>query len=132
MKNILFLGLALIAATAVSCKKNKEEDKQTVAPAITISAPAALQTFNYGDTVKISGTISGSGMHGYNVRLINLSTGMNVLNQGYHEHGDAFTISEKWKNTVTDTTQLKIVVDVAIDHDGSVATQERIISCYPQ
>jgi hypothetical protein len=41
-------------------------------------------------------------------------------------------MNEAWKNTVADTSEMKITVEVAIDHDGTLKSFERIVTCYPQ
>lgn len=132
MKTFLYLSLISASLFVASCNKHTEEDEPATA-VFTISTPVENQVYNYGDTVKIAGTISADlEMHGYNVRLVNLSTGMNVLNNGYHAHGTSFVVNESWKNTVSDTTQMKIIIDAAIDHDGNLSTLERTITCNGQ
>lgn len=135
MKTILLITSTIILSlSAVSCKKDKKEDETPKeAPVFTMTSPTENQVYQFGDTVKIKGTISAAyDMHGYNVKLLNVASNMNVLNQGYHEHGSTFVVNEAWKNTVTDTTQMKITIDAAIDHDGNLATKELMITCYPQ
>ena len=134
MKLILITSLAIASFSITSCKKETEKEEDVAAVAIfTITTPVENQVYAFGDTVKIDATIvADADMHGYNVRLVNLSSGMNILNQGYHEHAKSFTVNESWKNSVTDTTQLKIILDAAIDHEGNISTKERIITCYPQ
>lgn len=124
-----------MSATVVSCKKDQaeEEHEPAAVPTFTIDTPIENQSFAYGDTIKITGMItSETDMHGYNVRLIDLSTNMNLIDKVYHEHGNSFTFSESKKNTVSDTTQMTIIIDAAIDHDGNIATKSRSITCYPQ
>ncbi len=133
MKNLLYISLLLLSVSIVSCKKETEEEEPAANAVITINTPNENEVYAYGDTVKITGTIAADAeMHGYNVRLVNLSSGMNILNQGYHEHGSSFIVNESWKNSVSDTTQMKIIIDAAIDHEGNLTTKERIITCYPQ
>ena len=133
MKNIIYFGL-LLAVSITSCKKENTEDEATKEkPVFTFTSPFENQVYAFGDTVKIRGTITaGYDMHGYNVKLFNVASGMNVLNQGYHEHGGDFNVNESWKNTVSDTIQMKIIVDAAIDHEGNLATKEITITCHPQ
>lgn len=136
MKKLLYISLLTISAAVVSCKKEdqtEEEYEPAAVPTFTIDTPIENQSFAYGDTIKITGTItSETDMHGYNVRLIDLSTNMNLVDKVYHEHGNSFTFSESKKITVSDTTQMTIIIDAAIDHEGNIATKSRSITCYPQ
>ena len=134
MKHLFYLSLCAVLFSATACKKDKDEAETPKSdPVFTLSAPLENQVYGYGDTIRINGTVTADyEMHGYNVRLYNITSGMNVLNQGYHVHGDSFVISEIWKNTVSDTSQFKIIIDAAIDHEGTIASSERAITCNPQ
>jgi hypothetical protein len=132
MKKYLYIGLAAISVLQ-ACQKDKEAETVKADPVFTFLAPAENQVYNYGDTVHIDGTITALyDMHGYNVKLYNEATQQLVLNQGYHQHATSFTVSEAWKNTVADTTILKLTIDAAIDHEGGIATKEVTLTCYPQ
>lgn len=134
MKYLFHITLLMLTLSVVSCKKeNETEDEQPANAVITLNTPWAMQHVDYGDSVKITGTIiADKEMHGYNVSLKNNATGAFPINQGYHEHASSFVINESWKNTVTDTSYMTVDIQAAIDHDGSVVTQQRIIICYPQ
>jgi len=131
MKNYLYIGLAAISLLA--CKKEEKNETPKADPIFAIQNPTVGQVYNYGDTIRINGTISATyDMHGYNVKLFNVQTQQLLLNQGYHTHGANFTVSEAWKNTVADTAVLKLSFIAAIDHDGGIVTKEVNITCYPQ
>ncbi len=133
MKKALIIFLGIISLTVFSCKKETSEPTVISDPTFNLTSPVLNETYNFGDTIKVIGSISADyDLHGYNVIIKNLKTGMNVLNQGYHLHQSSYTIDEAWKNTVVDTSEMKITVDVAIDHDGTLKSFERIVTCYPQ
>jgi len=133
MRHLIYLSLCAACFSMTACKKDKEEESTIKKDPVFTFSPAENQIFEYGDTVKVNGTISADyDMHGYNVRLYKVTPGMNVLNQGYHVHGNNFVISEAWKNTVSDTTQLRIIIETAIDHEGTIVSSERTVTCYPQ
>ena len=114
----------------VACKKKEEA---TPVATITLITPTENQIFNAGDTLHVTGAISADGdMHGYSVKIQNLTSGETVLNQDYDLHQASFVINETWKNTVTDTTQVKITIDAVLDHEGNLKTLDRIVTCYPQ
>lgn len=126
-----FSFLIIVCLVLFSCNKEepKQEDKKAT---ITIEKPFVEQVYNLGDTVFISGTASfDADLHGYNVMLLNTKTNMNVLSQGYHVHGKVLNFNEKWVNTVTDTTELNVIIQVAVDHDGTLQSVERKIVCLP-
>ncbi len=133
MKKSFIIFLGIISLTVISCKKETAEPTVIADPTFNLTSPVLNETYNFGDTIKLIGSVSADyEMHGYNVIIKNLKTGMNVLNQGYHLHQTSYIFDEKWKNTVTDTSQMKITIDVAIDHDGNLKSYERIVTCYPQ
>lgn len=133
MKKSLIIFLGIISLTMISCKKTNSDPIVVADPVFNLTNPVLNETLNYGDTLKVIGTVTADyEMHGYNIIIKNLKTGMNVINQGYHLHQTSYIFDEKWKNTVTDTSQMKITIDVAIDHDGTLKSYERIVTCYPQ
>ena len=133
MKKSFIIFLGIISVALISCKKKTEDSTTLADPTFNLAAPILNETCNYGDTLKVIGSVSAEyEMHGYNVIIKNLKTGMNVLNQGYHLHQSSYSFNESWKNTVVDTSEMKITVEVAIDHDGTLKSFERIVTCYPQ
>lgn len=133
MKNIVLIAGMLMLL--VSCKKETEEQSQESEAEVVLNllAPTENQTYQFGDTVRILGTISStSDLHGYNLRLNHPIWNMFVINKAFHEHGTSFIVNEYWVNTVSDTTQLKLIFDVAIDHEGNLRTFEKFITCFPQ
>lgn len=133
MKKAIIIFLGIISTTVISCKKETSESTVLADPTFNLTMPILNETYHFGDTIKVIGTVSADyDMHGYNVIINNLKTGMNVLNQGYHLHQSTYTVNEAWKNTVSDTSEMKITVVVAIDHDGTLKSFERIVTCYPQ
>jgi hypothetical protein len=132
MRKYLYIGLTAISLLQ-ACQKDQEAETVKADPIFTIPAPQENQVYNYGDTIRINGTITALyDMHGYNVKLYNETTQQFVVNQGYHQHASNFTVSETWKNTVSDTAKLKLTIDAAIDHEGGIATKEVTVTCYPQ
>lgn len=133
MKKSIIIFFGIISLIVISCKKETTETTVLADPTFNFSSPSVNETYHFGDTIKVIGSLSADyEMHGYNIILKNMKTGMNVLNQGYHLHQSSYTINEVWKNTVTDTSEIKITVDVATDHDGTLKSFERIVTCYPQ
>lgn len=133
MKKSIIIIFGIISLTVISCKKESEETPVLADPTFILTSPSVNATYHFGDTIKVIGNLSADyEMHGYNIILKNMNSGMNLLNQGYHLHQTSYSINELWKNTVTDTSEIKITVDVAIDHDGTLKSFERIVTCYPQ
>lgn len=133
MKKSFIIFLGITSLTVISCKKETSEPTVLADPTFNLTSPVLNETYNFGDTIKVIGSVSADyDLHGYNVIIKNMKTGMNVVNQGYHLHQSSYTIGEAWKNTVADTSEMKITVEVAIDHDGTLKSFERIVTCYPQ
>lgn len=132
MKKFTFAFASLLLFTLLfSCEKETKEEEVKDA-VVTLVKPLENEVFQAGDTVFIEGVAnSDTDLHGYNVILYNMKTQMNVLNQGYHVHGKSLPFSEKWINTVSDTTEFKLTIQVAIDHEGTLQSKERKIICLP-
>lgn len=132
MKSLLLF--AALLTTLMACKKETNPTTTSeVVVNLNLVSPTENQTYQFGDTVKILGSLSSAtSLHGYNIRLNHPTINMFVINQAYHEHGTVFNLNERWVNNVTDTTELKLIIDVAIDHDGTLKTFEKYITCYPQ
>lgn len=128
MKKItLTLSLIVVLFTLFSCDKNKATSADIV-----IMTPNESQIFHYGDSVHIEGTIVGDGeLHGYSLVYSNQETGDVLYNVSTENHAKSYVFHEHWFNNVTDTTLVKIKVEVTIDHDGSKTFKERTVTCLP-
>lgn len=125
-----YLILALLVSIAVSCKKHEEGAEVTAT--ITIASPTANDTIAFGQAVHLQGTINGSAeMHGYIVTFTNQTTGNPIYSQVYDSHSSVYTINDSWTNNVSDTTTVKLFIDVEKDHDGNKETKELFVVCLP-
>jgi hypothetical protein len=128
MKTYFFL--LILVFIAVSCKK--EEEDTAVTATISITSPSANDTISYGQAVHLQGTINGSAeMHGYIITFTNQTTGNPIYSQVYDSHSNAYTINDSWTNNVSDTTTIKLLIDVEKDHDGNKETKELFVVCLP-
>lgn len=101
---------------------------------LVIEQPMADHGYAYGDTVKIHVEArSGDELHGYSVRLVNLSENLLVVDHSAHAHGHEFIISDVWVNTVADTCSMALHVEIASDHGlGDMRTETVFFRCYPE
>lgn len=123
MKRIGFLILAITTLAACKQKNNNIVDPAQVS--IDITSPAPGQIFSKGDTVSINATITyPTELHGYEVKVIDTTTGFIVYDDAQHLHDNHFTIADKWANDGTDTAGLKLQIIAEIDHNGNTAQKE--------
>lgn len=137
MKNIQFLSAILLASALVmtSCKKDKDgdDDHDTVPTAeIQINSPSAGHEYMAGDTVFINATVTGSAtMHGWEFQLKNNADQSVIYSNDAHDHAATYTISDKWVNNLAAHTEVKLVVEATLDHDGHTAQKEVVFHCMP-
>ena len=125
-----YIAFVILALTIFSCKKEEEAE---VTSTITISAPAANDTIPFGQAVHLTGTVTGSAeMHGYTVTYTNVTTGSTLLSQVHDVHASSYALDETWTNNVTDTSIVKLLVDVEKDHEGNMEMKEITVVCLPQ
>ena len=126
MKKILVGASLLLSITA--CHKEVE-----VNTTISITSPLVTDTLAFGDTLKLTGTVTGTGeMHGYSVMIMNLLSGGMVYSHDYDIHSDAYSVSDSWINDVVDTSIVQATVDVIKDHLGNHEIKSVSVVCLPQ
>jgi hypothetical protein len=70
-------------------------------------------------------------MHGYEVKIKNLSAGTVAFITDYHDHAASFTINEQWINNVTAHSDMRLVVKVEVDHNGTQVSDSLNFHCHP-
>lgn len=133
---ITFILLAMVVGIT-SCKKDKENDditnpNPTPTATIAISEPEDMQMFDGGETVHIHAHISAPfDLHGYELFIINESSGDTVWTIDEHTHSMEIHIEETWVNDVTMHSDMVLQVKAIIDHDGNFTIAERHFHCHP-
>jgi hypothetical protein len=133
---ITYFILAMAVVSMVSCKKDKEEEDDTTTPAktltIEIEEPADMQTFALNETVHVHVMVEANyDLHGYEVLMINESSGDTVWSTDAHDHGQSYHIEGDWVNNVSDHSDMLLKVIVEKDHDGNTQVEERHFHCHP-
>jgi len=127
MKNLKFVFISF-SILLMSCHKHNEATNAT----INFLEPTAGDTLQFGEELHIEGTIKGDGeLHGYTLNLLNSNTGQSLLSKSTHDHGESFSFHEHWLNSVTDTSNVKIIVEVELNHDGDKSSKEINVVCLP-
>ena len=86
---------------------------------ITLIEPMEGDTLLFGEELHAEGTIGGDGeLHGYSLNMINQTTGETLLSKASSDHAETYSFHEHWVNSVTDTSNVKIIVEVELNHDG--------------
>lgn len=99
---------------------------------INLTSPSTASMFHMGDTVKIKGTITAdTEMHGYEVKIKNLTANTVAFVTDYHDHAASFTINEQWINNVTTHSDMRLVVKVEVDHTGTEVSDSLDFHCHP-
>jgi hypothetical protein len=129
MKNLIFLiALAYAFTFFISCKKEVEA---TTAD-ITIWEPLENDTLLNAAELHMAGTITGNGdLHGYTLSVINAATDSVVYTVGSSTHTNSYSFHEHWVNNVTDTTLMKVMIDVTLNHEGTKTSKTVNVVCLP-
>ncbi|MGV3630215.1 MAG: hypothetical protein ACO1O6_03375 [Bacteroidota bacterium] len=129
--NILIFALVLgTGITFISCEKDKEEEHATAT--ISFEEPVTGDTIASGAEMHMEGTILGTGeLHGYTLSVINAANQAVLFTKTYDTHASSYNFHEHWVNNVTDTTAVKVRMDVTEDHDGNHEIKEVNVVCLP-
>jgi len=128
MKNLKFVFISL-TVLLISCNKHNNATTAT----INFLEPTAGDTLQFGEELHAEGTIKGDGeLHGYSLNIINQTTSATLLSKSASDHAETYSFHEHWINNMTDTTNVKILVEVEINHDGVKTSKEINVVCLPQ
>jgi hypothetical protein len=128
MNNLKFVFISL-TVLLISCHKHNNATTAT----INFLEPTAGDTLQFGEELHAEGTIKGDGeLHGYSLNIINQTTSATLLSKSASDHAETYSFHEHWINNVTDTTNVKILVEVEINHDGVKTSKEINVVCLPQ
>ncbi|HBW85370.1 MAG TPA: hypothetical protein DEF82_01065 [Crocinitomicaceae bacterium] len=128
MKNLKFVFISF-SILLMSCHKHNEATNAD----ITLIEPMEGDTLLFGEELHAEGTIVGDGeLHGYSLNMINQTTGETLLTKATSDHAETYSFHEHWVNSVTDTSNVKIIVEVELNHDGDMTSKEINVVCLPQ
>jgi hypothetical protein len=128
MKNLKFIIIFSSMVVLASCHKHNE----ATTASITFIEPTEGDTLQFGEELHVEGTIKGNGeLHGYSINFMDSNSGQNLLSKSTHDHAETYSFHEHWMNNATDTINVKIVVDVDVNHDGGKASNEINVVCLP-
>lgn len=151
MKKVsLFLfavGAIAITSGLTSCKKGctdpmatnydqdvTKDDGSCVYPeaTLTITNPTAGDVYYAGDTVRVVGVGEHyAKLHGYDLYILNKTTGDTVLTDEQHVHSTKIDIAATWICNVTAHADMELGVTIEVDHDGTVVTKTVNFMCMP-
>lgn len=127
MKSIIF-SLISIGFFLFACEKPTEASEAT----INFMEPVVGDTIAYGAELHCEGTVVGNGeLHGYSLSLINLINNQTVYSATSEVHAESYVFHEHWVNNVSDTTLVKVILEVELDHDGGKTSKEITVVCLP-
>ena len=119
------ITMPILIAGLYSCQKKDNTAATPASVAISITSPANGQVYRNGDTISIDADVSyASELHGYEVKIIDTTSGFILYDDAQHTHDDHFSIHDKWVNTSVQPVTLKLSVVAAIDHDGNTAEKD--------
>jgi hypothetical protein len=121
MKKNNILIIALFGLLAVSCHKHEED----VTATINLIDPVENDTIAFGQELHMHGTVIGSDeLHGYSLTLTNLDNQTILFNASATTHEKSYAFDEHWVNTVTDTANMEVQVEVELDHEGNKTSKK--------
>ncbi|MHB1279096.1 MAG: hypothetical protein ACYC1Q_11950 [Bacteroidia bacterium] len=121
MKKALVLVLVIVVA---ACTKEKtveiiKEVPEPAAATITYVSPAEADTVSNSQSVHLKATINGKNLlHGYSFGLIRNDSEV-VFYKHVHQHASTFDIDTTWTSSVSDTSEMMIIIEAITTHDGN-------------
>ena len=113
----LLSGLCLVFILLLTFCSRQNDEMNLPQATIQITAPVEHSVVRFGETLSIKGTAtSNAEMHGYEIG-IRKSGGSNQFFQNYHGHGNTIVIEESLKNTINETVDMELVINVILDHE---------------
>lgn len=128
---------AMLAATATlfltSCGKDDDDDVVNPVDEITITAPTDGAIVNAGQSVAITGTITGKHeIHGYSLFVRQKTDGKVLFTKDVHDHSSNIAINETWAiDTVAKHKELELEVRATLDHDGNTMSKKITLHALP-
>ena len=106
-----------------------DHDDEEVKPgdnSITITAPTEGAIVNPGQSVAITGTITGKEeIHGYKLYVRQKADGKVLFSKEVHDHKKEIAINETWAvDTVAKYKELELEVVATLDHDGNTLSKK--------
>jgi hypothetical protein len=127
MKKLLFIPVLTLVLLS-SCHKNEGP----VTATISFTEPAIGDTLALGEELHAEGTVTADGeMHGYTLSFYNVTTGQTIYTGSTENHSDAYSFHEHWVNNVSDTSTIRVRLEVVIDHDGNTTKKDINVVCLP-
>lgn len=136
IKIAFVLGMSLLTIT--SCDKTDDHDDDhnhstgdTEQPKVQISTPTEMKMYNNGDTVHITGKATDASLHEMVIKVVNASNGAEMFKATPTVHDlTEYNFDVKWKSTVNDHTNAKVIV-LAEDHSSNVGADTVNIHIMP-
>jgi hypothetical protein len=129
LKAYLATAVALVLSFS-SCKDDEHEHGNTAV--ITFTSPAANSTYHQGDTVHVTGSAIGQEeLHGYELYILNKTSGDTVFTADEHAHGDTVQIHHEWVVNVAAASDMELGITVTLDHDNNTQTEKVGFHCMP-
>jgi len=114
----------------ISCSKDEVGNQDTFNTKINFISPAEDSEYSFGDTIKISATITSDvSMHGYEILIHNRTKKDIIPLKNKHTHGKEIILDENWIVDVKVKTDLEIEIVAAIDHLGNQISAIRKVKC---
>jgi len=123
----IFKAMSLVAVLSIaSC--NDDDDHHANQATITISAPTAHTTFSQGNTVHMEGMAVGEQeLHGYELYILNKTSGDTVFSFHEHQHGDTLHFHEHW--VVNAVGDMEFGIIVTLDHENNLQKETVEFHC---
>ncbi len=125
----------LAASVSLFLTSCGNDDDENVNPAdeIVITTPKDGDIVNAGQTVAITGTITGKEeLHGYTIFVRQKADNKVLFTKEIHDHSANITINETWAvDTVAKYKELELEVLATLDHDGNTMSKKVALHALP-
>jgi len=129
MKRYFFVSLSILVLTlSAACHKDHEASSAE----ITFIEPSLNDTIANAAELHVEGTISADGeMHSYTLKISNAANDSVYFTKSSSQHAESYAFHEHWVNNLTDTTLVKVTVEVELNHEGAKTSKTVNVVCLP-
>lgn len=121
----LFLSAMIITITFAGCRKEDDDDNTQLEATLNIISPVDGESFAVDSTITVKAEANAPNiLHGYRITAQKVSDGLVIFEYEEHLHSTSLDIEKSFVNSTGKGDEIKIKVEVALDHDQNTFAKE--------
>jgi hypothetical protein len=130
MKIGIYITLLFLVLSIISCEK--ETATFATSASINFVYPAVNDTISLGEEIHAEGTIQATEMlNGYSLKMVDQTTNEVLYSAATSVKKSAYVFHEHWVNNLTDTTHVRVTVEVNLNDNGAKTSKDVMVVIIP-